>query len=99
MTDEIPKGFCWDFDKDEANLAKHGISFADAVQVFDAPTYDVANVSHAEIRIAATGLVHGLEVTVVFTVRGQDFRIISARRAKSNERARYWEYVRSLSQE
>ena len=83
--------FEWDDRKNSANARKHGIDFADALQVFS----DLASVrfeskgQHEEIRRLIVGKVSGIFVTVVYTVRGDRIRIISARHSRISERKRY----------
>jgi uncharacterized DUF497 family protein len=84
--------FEWDEAKARTNKSKHGISF---VQACDAVSdlYHV-NVQHhhhgREGRFAAIGLADGRELFVVYTLRGQTIRLISAREAKRHESLKYW---------
>lgn len=86
-----PEAFEWDLDKAEANLQKHGLPFLDAVRVFDGPTFDSLTLRYGELRVAAVGLLDGVEITVVYVARGSTFRMISARRASKDERRAYRE--------
>jgi len=88
--------FEWDEAKAKSNERKHGITFEDAMQVFDDPfalaTQD--RIEGGERRWQTVGMVERMMiVTVAHTVReeGQDeiIRIISARRATRKERIRY----------
>jgi uncharacterized protein len=89
----LPEGYEWDDDKASANLEKHGIAFEDAVVIFGSAVFEVCSITHGEVRIAATGVLAGeLEITVVYTVRGTRYRIISARRARTSERQAYRAY-------
>jgi len=84
--------FEWDLAKEAANVAKHGITFTDATSVFDDPhvlTEDSTKPEYGEERSLAIGEVAGRLATVVYTDREQRRRIISARRARKNERERY----------
>ncbi len=81
--------FEWDSAKAEANLAKHGIAFEDAIDVFQKPVLEIRSDRGGEVRVRAIGTVEGLEITVVYTWRGNRRRIISARRARVNEREAY----------
>lgn len=81
--------FEWDDTKAEINLQKHAIDFADAAGIFDGPVLKVRSDREGEERYRVTGILDGLEITVVYTLRGLRRRIISARRASSNERAAY----------
>jgi len=86
-----PRAFEWDLDKADSNLQKHGIGFEDAVRVFDGPTADSLTLRRGELRAMAVGRLEGIEVTVVYVVRGSTFRIILARRARKDERRAYRE--------
>ncbi|RXV66953.1 hypothetical protein C6W92_01840 [Roseovarius sp. A46] len=80
--------FSWDEAKREAVLAKHGIDFVDILPMFAGRLLVIP--SHRdEPRWLAIGMVDGLEYAVVFTRRGDELRLISARRAKRNERRHY----------
>lgn len=86
----------WDADKARRNLAKHGVSFEEAVTVFDDENriedYDVEH-SAVEDRWAVVGLAATLRVlVVVYVERGKDgeiVRVITARKATSDEVKRY----------
>jgi uncharacterized protein len=81
----------WDPAKNAANLAKHGIDFADAMVIFDGPVLETVDKrrNYGEERIAAIGVANDLELFVVYTMRGRNRRLISARRASRYERERY----------
>jgi len=81
----------WDPAKNAANLAKHGIDFADAVVIFEGPVLEKIDMrrDYGEERIAAVGVASELELFVVYTMRGRNRRLISARRASRDERERY----------
>ena len=82
--------FEWDDNKRAANAEKHGIDFADAVKIFDDPQRLTFRASHrSEERFLSIGAMRGRIVTVVFTLRGDKVRIISARHARKSERAQY----------
>lgn len=84
--------FVWDGAKDVVNRQKHGSRFADAVEVFADPDHleeDSIKPQYGEERRRAIGAVQGRTVTVVDTDRGATQRIISARRARNDERERY----------
>lgn len=84
--------FEWDEKKRLSNLAKHGLDFIEAMDVFESPHVEVAS-SYAgeEKRLLAIGLFEGRFVTVVYTHRSTAIRIISFRRARHEERRRYQE--------
>lgn len=85
--------FEWSEDKRKSVIERHGIDFADAVRVFDGPILKVPSPRSGEARWLAIGIVDGTEVTVVYTVRNGCHRIITARRARRNERRHYDAYV------
>jgi uncharacterized DUF497 family protein len=89
--------FEWDPRKAEANAAKHGVSFDDAVTVFlDANALDGPDLQHseAEARFLRLGqAADGRVLMVAYTLRrsgnAETIRLISARRASRRERAAY----------
>jgi len=90
--------YTWDDEKNERNIARHGIAFEDAKRIFDGPTVERIDdrFEYEEIRVYAVGLVNGIEVTVVYTERNDDERrIISAWRSEPHERRAYWRGIRS----
>lgn len=73
----------YDPSKADANLQKHGVSFADAEGVLSDPLALTIEDTDAEgeVRFVTIGLGNAGEVlVVVYTERGGDFRLISARR-------------------
>ena len=84
--------FEWDEDKNIANVEKHGISFEIAVEVFkDVRAYEVNRIVGDEIRTKFVGLIDEVVLSVVYTTRGNKYRIISARCASKTERRIYYE--------
>jgi uncharacterized DUF497 family protein len=82
-------GFEWDEDKAERNFRKHGIDFDEAIEVFyGSPMLRPSDRSNEE-RWIAIGETEGRVVAIVFTIRGGKLRIISARRARKNEKRAY----------
>jgi len=83
--------FEWDERKRRANLAKHGVDFAFVTRMFDGPTLEAADTRrpYGETRIGAFGAVENDVFFVVYAWRGNHRRIISARKAGSNERKIY----------
>lgn len=83
----------WDSDKADSNLRKHGVRFADAVGVLEdesALWREDNSKEYGEDRFVAIGMDYlGRILTVVFTFRGPDIRIISARKATAVERSEY----------
>lgn len=85
--------FEWDENKNEVNKRKHGISFETASHVFDdedmVELFDSFHSSSEEERFLAIGMVEGI-LTVVFTERGENKRLISARKANAKEKEIYY---------
>jgi uncharacterized DUF497 family protein len=81
----------WDREKARANLLKHGVSFADAVSVFsDDAALTIEDDDPDEQRFVTIGIdILGRHLVVVYTWRGQDIRVISARKATAGERRHY----------
>jgi uncharacterized DUF497 family protein len=80
--------FQFDPAKAAGNLKKHGISFADAEGVFFDPLalHQLDPDSADEERFVAVGKGSAdIILVVVYTLRGEDIRLISARRATRNE--------------
>jgi len=88
--------FSWNNEKNQSNIARHGIAFEDALRVFDGPTVERVDdrFEYGETRVYAIGVVNGLEITVVYTDRNdEERRIISPRRSEPHERRRYWKSI------
>ncbi len=83
----------WDGDKAAANLRKHGIDFADAVSVFaDDLAITIPDERFDEERFITVGMdAFGRVLVVVYTWRGDEIRVISARQATRREREQYEE--------
>lgn len=83
----------WDPNKARSNLHKHGISFADAVGVFeDESAITIEDEREGESRFIIIGRDFLRRIlVVVYTFRGVIIRIISARKATARERKTYEE--------
>ena len=78
--------------KAEANLRKHGVSFADATGVLEDPLARTVEDPDAvgERRFVSIGQSSAGELlVVVFAERAGTYRLISARRATRKERTQY----------
>lgn len=86
--------FEWDQQKAAANVAKHGVDFADAVAVLEdemALTIE-DDTARDERRYVSMGLdALGRVLVVVYTMRGGRLRLSSARKAQRRERRQYEE--------
>ena len=83
--------FEWDKHKAETNRRKHGVDFADAVSVFeDAFALTLEESRATEERFITLGMdSYGRILVVVYTWRGDNIRVISARRATRSEHRQY----------
>jgi uncharacterized DUF497 family protein len=83
----------WNRDKAAANLRKHGIDFADAVSVFsDDLAITIPDERFDEERFVTIGVdAFGRVLVVVYTMRDDEIRIISARKATRQEQQQYQE--------
>lgn len=86
--------FEWDPQKAASNRLKHGVSFQEAASVFSdslSITYQDPDHSTTEHRFITVGMSQsGRVLMVAHTDRGDNIRIISARRTTRQER-RYYE--------
>jgi len=83
--------FEWDEAKRKANLAKHGLDFADADQ-FDwmrATFVPDLRADYGEDRFRAYAMMNGVLCSAAFTYRGDVVRLLSLRRANRKERKAY----------
>ena len=86
----------WDEGKRIANLSKHGLDFADAGEVLDSLyRLDISAVRGGETRTQSFSYVMGClrVLTVVHIDREGATRVISYRRASTEEREAYYEWI------
>lgn len=90
--------FGWDENKNRSNIAKHGISFELAKDIFNGPILHAVDTrfDYGEERNINIGSIDEiLVIVVVSTNRANNLtRIISARKANKAERTRYEEALR-----
>ena len=95
----MPLQFEWDPQKAEANEAKHGVSFEEAITVFADPLariFEDPEHSETERREIIVGHSDQQNLILVSFVEADDrVRLISARRANRMERKDYEENVSS----
>jgi uncharacterized DUF497 family protein len=84
--------FEWDERKRRANLAKHGIDFDTVRRMFQTAVVEREDQrrDYGEKRVVAHGEVDGKVLCVIYTWRDGACRIISARRARRDERKDYY---------
>jgi uncharacterized DUF497 family protein len=90
--------FDWDNNKDQSNITKHGISFEEAIAIFDDPnilTFEDVRFNYGETRFVSIGQITIITqekkviIVVIHTQRNRAIRLISARKANERERKRY----------
>jgi uncharacterized protein len=90
--------FEWDERKNQANITKHELDFADAAKVFRLPlriSLDQRQ-DYGEERWIGLGMLDGRVVLVVFTEPDEKtIRIISLRKALPYERKCYEQYLKN----
>jgi uncharacterized DUF497 family protein len=83
----------WDLEKLRTNIEKHGVRFPDAGTVLEDPrsiTISDCESDPDEERLVTLGSnASGRVLVVVYTWRGGDIRLISARPAEPHEREEY----------
>ena len=82
----------WDDSKNETNFEKHGIDFELAQEIFQGSFISKIDDQreYGEMRFLALGTLGEFILLVVYTMRGRNVRIISARRANKKERSVYY---------
>ena len=84
--------YIWDDEKNNINIKKHGIDFADLIEMFDYPMLTGLDIreNYNEDRWIGIGMLRNIIAVVVFTeINENTIRIISARKATKNEREKY----------
>jgi uncharacterized DUF497 family protein len=88
--------FEWDDRKAAQNLAKHGVPFDYAAQVFLDPHRrgrEDTRRDYSEERRLSLGKIDGRLFAVAYTARGTTIRLISARKANEREQRQYHETI------
>jgi len=93
----MPLTFEWDSRKARSDLAKHGVGFQEAPTIFGDPlSLTIPDPEHSlsEKRYITVGRAFsGKLLVVVHTERGDNIRIVSARRASRRERKFYEKFI------
>ncbi|MEZ4753150.1 MAG: BrnT family toxin [Bdellovibrionota bacterium] len=87
----------WNEQKNAQNIKKHGISFEEAVLIFDGPiiTNTDRRKDYGEKRQVSIGEIDKTIILVVIhTDRRGITRLISARAASKKERQKYYDYIK-----
>ena len=87
--------FEWDEAKRRSNLWRHGIDFADVVEVFarDPFTIEDDRYHYGERRYSTLALLRGRVVFIAHTETQHVIRLISARWASKNEEITYFKEI------
>lgn len=84
--------------KARSNLQKHKIKFTEACRIFDGHTLTAPskqNSERGEERFVSIGILDGdTAALVIWTKRFNNIRVISARKASSIEREKYYAYIK-----
>ena len=82
--------FEFDAAKSESNRAKHGIDFVAAQGLWNDPMLlEIPAKTDDELRLLVIGLIDGKHWSAVITYREANIRLISVRRARTEEVALY----------
>ena len=84
--------FEWDDDKNNKNAEKHGIDFETAAMIFAGERWEYISARHEEQRTVAIGILENRHIAVIYTMRSETIRIISARRARKKEVQSYEQF-------
>jgi uncharacterized protein len=84
--------FAWDKTKRQRNLAKHGLDFAEAVQVFRGVTFTLEDdrYEYEEHRFITIGMLGSTVVVIAHTEEEDEIRIIPMRKATRSEQSLYY---------
>jgi uncharacterized DUF497 family protein len=91
--------YTWNDEKNRENKRKHGFHFSEITGVFEDPhlieRYDREHSSRNEDRYICLGSLKGTVILyVVITLKGEEVRIISARKAEPLEEKIYYEHYK-----
>jgi len=89
--------FEWDDDKNQENIRKHGLDFADAWEIFESPMQVALDTraDYGEDRWTGIGFLGNRVVIVVFIEGSEEVtRIISLRKALKHERKKFEDALR-----
>ena len=78
--------FEFDAAKSESNRTKHGIDFVEAQDLWSDPMLlEIPAKTDDELRYLVIGLIDGKHWSAVIAYRGENIRLISVRRARTEE--------------
>ncbi len=85
--------FEWDESKNQSNIEKHGIDFLQAAKTFRT-VYMIETIERMfllETRYKCLSQFNEDVLSIIYTIRANKIRIISARKASRQERRRFYE--------
>ena len=88
----------WDEEKNRKNIRKHGLDFADAWEIFEAPVLVNADkrFAYGDERWVGIGWLGKRVAVIVFTeIDDEAIRVISLRKAKKYEREQFEKILRN----
>jgi len=91
---EKVREFGWNPKKRESNLRIHKIDFEDVKGILDGYTFIRRSDRHGEVRYQIFGYVEGREVAVACAIRSAVCWLISARRARRDERRKFYDRLK-----
>lgn len=85
----------WDERKSQTNIEKHGVDFKDVKEIFENVRITAVDTrkDYGEVRKISIGMIGSHICVVVYTMRKDVIRIISARKANQRERRRFYEFI------
>jgi len=85
----------WDEQKRQINVKKHGVDFIDVPEIFDGDVVIIPDerFDYGENRFIVIGVLKSQVLVVAYTERGDNIRIISARKATKNEQIYYFQQI------
>jgi uncharacterized DUF497 family protein len=90
------RDFGWDPKKRESNLRDHKIDFEDVKHILDGYTFTRRSDRHGEVRYQIFGYIQEREVAVACAFRGTLCWVIPARRARRDERRKYYDRLKGF---
>ncbi|TVQ77465.1 MAG: BrnT family toxin [Bradymonadales bacterium] len=91
--------FEWDPKKSNANKKKHGVSFKEAIQLWNGPHLTVDSIAKSEDgeeRGATIGFLANELYTAIWTKRKNKRRLISVRRSRDGEKKVFWNKIQNF---
>jgi uncharacterized DUF497 family protein len=83
------EAFEWDENKANSNFEKHGITFEEAAEALAQPHLEEKSNRKEEVRVLAICPLSQRIIAVIYTMRDEKCRIISARAARDYEQREY----------